>query len=142
MRKSNPCGRRAGFTLVEVVVSTGLFAVIVLSAGALFVHGLRIHTGTEEVMKATDILRAEAERMRTFTWATLAGGGAPAFVVPSSAGLLNPSAGRSLTLATSPGGSEANDCANVTLSLRWGPSSNRRERTATFAIYKNGLLIP
>lgn len=59
---------RSGFTLVEVVIAIGVFSVVVLSVGALFLHALRINAETEESMRAMDILRCESESLRARPW--------------------------------------------------------------------------
>ena len=184
-------GIRAGFSLIEAVVATGLLAVVLLSVGALFLHGLRIHTQTEEVMCATNILRHETDMLRSRPWihpagvntltgirelacgheadgsATTPEGGVMLSATESTAGtrilraasrssftphydyrsgeskpsrLTQPEAVRDIRLVkSSPEAAEA-DRAEITLTLKWGPTAHRRQRTATLIIDRDGLL--
>lgn len=147
---------RSGFTLVEVVIAIGVFSVVVLSVGALFLHALRINAETEESMRAMDILRCESESLRARPWdkssvttgykqtdgiydlylaqtADSAGNLRTPFDVGANPKLPNIDASRTIVINSA-------NIATITLTLRWGPTDRQRTRTANLIICKNGLL--
>jgi len=76
-------GSTAGFTLVEVLVAALVFAVIVASAGGLFVQGLRIQHKTLAIQELLENTQLALEMMtREIRVSAITSGDAPCFGVP------------------------------------------------------------
>lgn len=72
-KAARPCHRhgRGGFTLVEVVISAGILAIMMLSVYAAFNSGFGSIAVTREEMRATQIMTQKLEAMRLLTWSQM-----------------------------------------------------------------------
>jgi prepilin-type N-terminal cleavage/methylation domain-containing protein len=68
--KPSTC-RNQGYTLVEVMVSVGILAIMMLSLYAAFNSGFGSIAVTREEMRATQIMTQKLEAIRLLTWAQL-----------------------------------------------------------------------
>jgi len=62
---------KAGFTLVEVMVSTLLMMIIFGGGFGALVHGNRLIEASRDETRASQILQSEVEDLRTYDWTTL-----------------------------------------------------------------------
>ena len=60
-----------GFTLVEVIVSMFLMAIVFTSAFGSYFLGMRIIQDSREEVRASQIIQSELERLRTKNWQQL-----------------------------------------------------------------------
>lgn len=68
---NNKFSKKAGFTLVEVVVSMVLLGIIFASAFSSYILGLRMINDAREEVRASQIIQSEIERLRTKNWIQL-----------------------------------------------------------------------
>lgn len=70
---ARPCRQhgRGGFTLVEVVISSGILAIMMLSVYAAFNSGFGSIAITREEMRATQIMTQKLEAIRLLTWSQM-----------------------------------------------------------------------
>ena len=66
-----PPREKAGFTLVEVIISVTLMSVVFMSAFGAYFLGMRIIEDAREEVRASQIIQSEVERLRTKNWAQL-----------------------------------------------------------------------
>ncbi len=57
-----------GFTLVEVIVSMFLMAIVFTAAFGTYFLGMRMVEDAREEIRASQIIQSELEAMRTLTW--------------------------------------------------------------------------
>ena len=62
----------AGFTLVEVMISMVLLAIVLSGAFSTYILGLRMMSDFREEVRATQIIQSEIERLRTQNFTQLA----------------------------------------------------------------------
>lgn len=62
---------KAGFTLVEVMVSTLLMMIIFGGGFGALVHGNRLIEASRDETRASQILQSEVEDLRTYDWTAL-----------------------------------------------------------------------
>ena len=62
---------KAGFTLVEVVISAVLMMIIFGGGFGTLVHGNRLIESSRDETRASQILQSEVEDLRTYDWTTL-----------------------------------------------------------------------
>jgi len=67
----NPNRATWAFTLVEVLMSVGILAIMVVSLYAAFISGFASIKTTREELRATQILTQKLEAIRLCTWAQL-----------------------------------------------------------------------
>ena len=67
----NPNRATRAFTLVEVLMSVGILAIMVASLYAAFISGFASIKTTREELRATQILTQKLEAIRLCTWAQL-----------------------------------------------------------------------
>lgn len=67
----NPNRATRAFTLVEVLMSVGILAIMVVSLYAAFISGFASIKTTREELRATQILTQKLEAIRLCTWAQL-----------------------------------------------------------------------
>ncbi|HSH10050.1 MAG TPA: type II secretion system protein, partial [Oceanipulchritudo sp.] len=58
----------AGFTLVEVIISMTLMAIVFTAAFGSYFLGMRIIEDAREEVRASQIIQSELERLRTKNW--------------------------------------------------------------------------
>jgi len=61
----------SGFTLVEVIVSMALMAIVVTSAFGSYFLGMRMIDDAREELRASQIIQTELEALRGLNWAEL-----------------------------------------------------------------------
>lgn len=59
---------KGGFTLVEVIVSMALMAMVFTAAFGTYFLGMRMVEDAREELRASQIIQSELEAMRTLTW--------------------------------------------------------------------------
>jgi prepilin-type N-terminal cleavage/methylation domain-containing protein len=64
-------GNREGFTLVEVVVGMGVFAISLLAIIQIFYYGVMLNTRSKQITKAANIARKEMDTIRLMSIAEL-----------------------------------------------------------------------
>ena len=69
--KINKLPGKAGFTLVEVVVSMVLLGIIFSSAFSTYMLGIDMINDAREELRASQIIHSEIERLRTKNWSDL-----------------------------------------------------------------------
>jgi prepilin-type N-terminal cleavage/methylation domain-containing protein len=57
-------GRQAGFSLVELLVATGITAVCSLAVALMILYGMRLGAAAREAMLATSLARGRLEQLR------------------------------------------------------------------------------
>jgi hypothetical protein len=78
---------KAAFTLAEVMIASGTFAVACLAGFAGVVQGFQLVQSTRENLRATQILQDNMEILRLYTWDQL---NTPGFVPLSFTNTFNP----------------------------------------------------
>lgn len=73
MKRPNPSdpAHSNGFTLVEVVVSLTLMAIVFTAAFGSYFLGLRLLEDARHRLRASQIIQSEVERLRTLNWSAL-----------------------------------------------------------------------
>lgn len=72
-----------GFTLVEVVVSLTLMAIVFTAAFGSYYLGIRLLEDARHRLRASQIIQSEVERLRTLNWSALQALDASATFIPS-----------------------------------------------------------
>jgi prepilin-type N-terminal cleavage/methylation domain-containing protein len=67
-QNKNAIQSKDGFTLVEVIVSMFLMAIVFTAAFGTYFLGMRMVEDAREELRASQIVQSELERMRTLTW--------------------------------------------------------------------------
>ena len=64
-------GQRAGFSLIEVLITIFILGVVCITLISVFIYGFNLLQKTKKVAMATEIAQAEVERYRNTPYATI-----------------------------------------------------------------------
>jgi len=67
-RTSLGCASRAGFTLLEIAISLGVFAIGMLALAAMQLHALRSGSGGRHATQAASIAQSQMEQLQRLRW--------------------------------------------------------------------------
>ena len=67
-----PDGRARGFTLLEVVIALGVFAIGMLALSAMQLHAMRAGSGGRHTTQAAAIAQSQMEQLQRLRWTELA----------------------------------------------------------------------
>jgi hypothetical protein len=144
--ETNQSRRRTGaaFTLVEVMMASGTFAVACLAGFMGVLQGFQIVQSTRENLRATEILQDNAEILRLYTWQQL---NTPGFVPLSFTNSFNPAGAArgnagvtyygKVTIAAAPlTESYASNMKMLTFQLNWTNNvAHQRQLTTLVSLY-------
>ena len=143
---TNQCDKRssAAFTMTEVVVGVGLFAIAFLAGYFGIVQGYNLTQATRENQRATQILQDKAEVLRLYTWDELTN---IAFTPLAFTNYYNP-AGQTdgptyygtVTITNAPfAETYADDIRILTFQLNWSNNKLNHQRRFTTLVSRYGM---
>ncbi len=133
------------FTLVEVMVATGITGVLFIALLSGISYGFSLVRMGRENLRATQILVEKMEQFRLFNWAQISTNGVPTtFTEPFFPMTNQMDVGfyytGSVTIANSPlTESYAGNLKLVTVSISWPSGKMIRQRETSTLVGKNGL---
>ena len=139
-------GSIAAFSLIEAVVSMGLFGTVAAALLSGFTGGFFTMQMARENQRATQIILEKTETIRLYNWDQV---NTPGFIPTSFIATYDPQGTNSpnqiiyngtLTIANVPiNASYSNDMRQVTVTLAWKTGSVNRSRSYTTYIGRNGI---
>lgn len=136
----------AAFTMPELLFSVVCFSIVATGVYTGLAQGFKIVTGTQESLRATQILQEQAEVLRLYTWDQINTEGFIPTNFTRSFYLSGTQATSGLTYTgqiqiQNPALSESysNDIKAVTVTLSWNQGNVQHQRQATTLISRYGL---
>jgi type II secretory pathway pseudopilin PulG len=140
--------RCAAFTLVEVMIASITFAVVLAAGNAALIQGFRMTAAAREELRATQILQDRSEILRLYTWDQLTNSGFVPLTFTESfntAGAAHGNGGvtyhGTVTISQAPVTTESysNDLRLVSFQLNWTNNNISHQRTLTTLDSSYGL---
>jgi hypothetical protein len=132
--------RLSGYTLVEVMVATGLLTSMLVALYAAFSFGFATIKLSQEDLRADHILVQKLEALRMYDWSKVTGGYIPTNSVSSFSSDGGTDYNVSISIQPAPvTQSYSNSLRQVTVSLSWISGKVTRTRAMTTLVSDNGL---
>src|SRR5579862_3555902 len=147
MMRDSARARRNAFTLVEVIVASGLAAVMFLAFMGGFSLSFKGVQLDRENSRAAQILLEKTELIRLYNWTQITGGDTNTYVPTSFTAPYYPATNNggfsysgSVVIANAPiTENYTNDMRQVTITLTWNSSGVQRSRSMSTFVSKYGL---
>jgi prepilin-type N-terminal cleavage/methylation domain-containing protein len=137
-------GQRAGFSLIEVLITIFILGSVCITLISVFIYGFNLLQKTKKVAMATEIAQAEVERYRNTPYLTIKGlavGTALPLSAESQALLDTPEyfndGQGSATFEAIPGGDE--NIRKLTVQIRWMYRARQQEKNVVTYIASTGI---
>jgi type II secretory pathway pseudopilin PulG len=140
-------GRRAAFTLIEVMAASGLAGIMFVSVFAGLTGSFQMVQINRESLRASQILLEKMELIRLYNWNQVTGADSTTFVPATFSGAYYPDGSNggvlysgTVTIANAPiTETYASDLRVVTISLNWTSGNVPHTRSMTTYVSKYGL---
>lgn len=126
---------QAGFSLIEAIIGTTIFALIFLSIPSALVKVRQLNFETDSVIRTNQLISAELENLKTQEFATLQA----KVDTPETTSLTSLGTTYTLTIQVSTGSSELNNMLDVVVNISWTENGRTQIAAGRAFFSENGL---